>query len=128
MASKAKALLGVKRKNKTPTSELQLHAKKKSTTAGAMRGATELAEAGNDENAIQSTSELGTTPKRYVAAIPKLLQSEDIMVQLNTTLNNIVNRMEKWESKMKSVEKHFSTSKCKKQISSFLRVSQLIMR
>jgi len=53
------------------------------------------------------------------------------MVKLNNTLSDIANRMDKWESKMKSMEKSFQTgagtskggTEKKKQISSFLRVS-----
>lgn len=91
----------------------------------------------------ENSSELGTTPKRPHLSPPtrnKFLNDhctdENVMVQLNSTLNDIANRMEKWELKMKNMEtsiKAFragslSTLKSgkrkeKKQISSFLRVS-----
>ena len=50
------------------------------------------------------------TPKRHSVALhnsdfrTKLFSSEDIVVKLNSTLSDIANRMDKWESKMKSME------------------------
>ena len=140
--SGAKAHLGAKRKNSGIHRADHSIANKKRTNS-AIEGTSSIREydtpEGNDENDASqmqhasSESEDTYTPKRCIPAAPKLLHSQargkDMIVQMNTTLTDMANRMEKWESKMKGIEKYFSASKSagkeKKQISSFVRVSQL---
>ena len=100
----------------------------------------------NDENSAETTPDSGVTPKRRHLSNQdsdvriKLFENQEnedmgqggIMAQFNTTLTDVANKINKWESKMRSMENSIkllqrSTSKGvakkAKQISSFIRVS-----